>query len=127
MAASQAAYGLEKAVGHTDESIIQQDVSTYNGDLGKEGTTMKALTWQGKNKVVISKIYHFDQSLTKYIEVYGFVGDVQRPKILEDGDVILKVTGTTVCGSDLHLLHGRQLITLCQENQLIFLQPSSFN
>lgn len=32
--------------------------------------------------------------------------DVQKPKILEDDDVILKVTGTTVCGSDLHLLHG---------------------
>jgi threonine dehydrogenase-like Zn-dependent dehydrogenase len=33
--------------------------------------------------------------------------DVPKPKILEDGDVILKVTGSTVCGSDLHLLHGR--------------------
>lgn len=32
--------------------------------------------------------------------------DVPRPKILEDRDVILKVTGSTVCGSDLHLLHG---------------------
>lgn len=25
---------------------------------------------------------------------------------MEDRDVILKVTGSTVCGSDLHLLHG---------------------
>jgi threonine dehydrogenase-like Zn-dependent dehydrogenase len=25
---------------------------------------------------------------------------------MEDQDVIMKVTGTTVCGSDLHLLHG---------------------
>lgn len=32
--------------------------------------------------------------------------DVPKPTILEDRDVILKVTGTTVCGSDLHLLHG---------------------
>ena len=32
--------------------------------------------------------------------------DVPKPKLLEDRDVILKVTGTTVCGSDLHLLHG---------------------
>lgn len=32
--------------------------------------------------------------------------DVAKPKILEDRDAILKVTGTTVCGSDLHLLHG---------------------
>ena len=29
-----------------------------------------------------------------------------KPKILEDRDVILKITGSTVCGSDLHLLHG---------------------
>lgn len=32
--------------------------------------------------------------------------EVSKPKIIEDGDVILKVTGSTVCGSDLHLLHG---------------------
>ena len=36
--------------------------------------------------------------------------DVPKPKILEDQDVILKVTGTTVCGSDLHLLHGMCLL-----------------
>lgn len=29
-----------------------------------------------------------------------------KPKILQDRDVILKVTGSTICGSDLHLLHG---------------------
>lgn len=28
------------------------------------------------------------------------------PDITEDDDVILKVTGTTICGSDLHLYHG---------------------
>ena len=28
------------------------------------------------------------------------------PRVLEDRDVILKVTGSTVCGSDLHLIHG---------------------
>lgn len=32
--------------------------------------------------------------------------DVPKPTILEDRDVILKVTGSTLCGSDLHLLHG---------------------
>lgn len=32
--------------------------------------------------------------------------EVPKPRILEDGDVILRVTGTTVCGSDLHLLSG---------------------
>ena len=32
--------------------------------------------------------------------------DVPKPKLLEDRDVILKVTGSTVCGSDLHMVHG---------------------
>lgn len=35
-----------------------------------------------------------------------YIVDAPKPKILEDRDVILKVTGSTVCGSDLHLLHG---------------------
>lgn len=32
--------------------------------------------------------------------------DVPKPRVVEDHDVILKVTASTVCGSDLHLLHG---------------------
>jgi threonine dehydrogenase-like Zn-dependent dehydrogenase len=47
---------------------------------------MQALVWQGKNKV---------EMVT-----------VPRPVVVEDRDVILEVTGSTVCGSDLHLLHG---------------------
>jgi hypothetical protein len=85
MAASQAAYAVEKAIGHDDSSILQQDIANYE-QTGDPNETMKALVWMGKNKV----------------EVH----DVKKPKIVEDGDVILKVTGTTVCGSDLHLLHG---------------------
>ncbi|KAK3375529.1 chaperonin 10-like protein [Lasiosphaeria ovina] len=84
MAAAQAAYGVEKAIGHGEEHV-RQDASSYEG-IGEPGATMKALVWQGKQKVEIL--------------------DVAKPTILEDQDVILKVTGTTVCGSDLHLLHG---------------------
>jgi threonine dehydrogenase-like Zn-dependent dehydrogenase len=66
---------------------ITTDVSNYEargyGDLSH---TMKALTWQGKNSV-------------KVVET-------ACPKIIDEGDVILKVTGSTICGSDLHLLHG---------------------
>lgn len=88
MAASQAAYAAEKAIGHDGSAIIEQDIANYGqAGVGKDGTeTMKALVWMGKNKVEVQ--------------------DVARPKILEDNDVILKVTGSTVCGSDLHLLHG---------------------
>ncbi|KAI1408377.1 GroES-like protein [Hypoxylon sp. FL1857] len=85
MATSQAAYGVEKVIGHDDSSVTAQDVSNYSGEAGKE-ETMKALCWMGKNTVEVR--------------------DVPRPKIIEPNDVILKVTGSTVCGSDLHLYHG---------------------
>ncbi|KAL1839996.1 hypothetical protein VTJ49DRAFT_959 [Mycothermus thermophilus] len=81
---SQAAYAVEQAIGHEKENV-KQDVSNYEGLGGQEGT-MKALVWQGKQSVEVV--------------------DTAKPRILEDRDVILKVTGTTVCGSDLHLLHG---------------------
>lgn len=88
--ASQAAFQVEKAVGHDEGStIIRQDVTNYDeGDNGLKGPqeTMKALVWRGKNKVEVA--------------------EVARPKILEPRDVVLKVTGSTLCGSDLHLLHG---------------------
>ncbi|KAK2011654.1 alcohol dehydrogenase GroES-like domain-containing protein [Colletotrichum eremochloae] len=84
--ATQAAYAAEKAIGHQDDAITAQDVSNYDGDKGESGELMKALVWQGKNKVEIV--------------------NVPKPKILEDSDVILRVTGSTLCGSDLHLLHG---------------------
>ncbi|GKT51419.1 S-adenosyl-L-methionine-dependent tRNA 4-demethylwyosine synthase [Colletotrichum spaethianum] len=84
--ASQAAYAAEQVIGHQDDAVTAQDVTNYSGEKGNPNELMKALVWQGKNKVEI---------LT-----------VPRPKILEDKDVILKVTGSTLCGSDLHLLHG---------------------
>lgn len=67
-------------------SSITTDVSNYEAHgYGDSNHTMKALTWQGKNSV-------------KVVET-------ARPKIIDKGDVILKVTGSTICGSDLHLLH----------------------
>jgi len=47
---------------------------------------MKALAWFG----------------TKDVRVI----DAPIPDIIDDEDVVLKVTGTTICGSDLHLYHG---------------------
>ncbi|KAI0880672.1 GroES-like protein [Annulohypoxylon maeteangense] len=85
MATTQAAYGAEKIVGHDGSSITAQDITHPNGETGKD-ETMKALCWMGKNNVQVL--------------------DVPRPKIIEPQDVILKVTGSTVCGSDLHLYHG---------------------
>lgn len=85
--ASRAAYAAERAMGHDDSAITAQDVTTYTEPgAGQDGVTMKALCWMGKNAVEVR--------------------DVPKPNIIEPRDVILKVTGTTVCGSDLHLLHG---------------------
>ncbi|PVF94887.1 GroES-like protein [Serendipita vermifera] len=50
------------------------------------GEKMQALAWMGANDVQMV------ESL--------------KPKLLNDGDVIVKVTGSTICGSDLHLYHG---------------------
>ncbi|KAL6705046.1 hypothetical protein ACN47E_007305 [Coniothyrium glycines] len=89
MAASQAAYKLEKAFGHDDNATTAQDISNpaFCADAeNHSGETMKALAWMDKNKV---------QVIT-----------APKPRVMEPRDVILKVTGTTICGSDLHLLHG---------------------
>lgn len=87
MATSRAAYAVEKVVGHGPESL-QQDVSNYSSPPSGSPSfaTMLALTWQGKQKVSVST--------------------VAQPRILEPRDAILRVTGTTICGSDLHLYHG---------------------
>ena len=52
---------------------------------------MKALAWFGSQDVRII--------------------EAPVPDITEPDDVILKVTGTTICGSDLHLYHG-EIVTL---------------
>lgn len=51
-----------------------------------DGSTMKAVAWFGPQDVRLI--------------------DAPVPDITEPDDVIVKVTGTTVCGSDLHLYHG---------------------
>jgi threonine dehydrogenase-like Zn-dependent dehydrogenase len=47
---------------------------------------VKALQWQGVNKLA--------------------VGEVPDPEIRNDGDIIVKVNRTVTCGSDLHLIGG---------------------
>lgn len=34
------------------------------------------------------------------------IAETYKPKLMDDRDVIVKVTGSTICGSDLHLYHG---------------------
>jgi hypothetical protein len=89
MALSQAAWKAEQAIGHGDNAITEQDVTNPALNREKYGDSsdkMVALAWMGKNSVQMV--------------------EAPKPKVIEDRDVILKVTGSTVCGSDLHLLHG---------------------
>lgn len=50
------------------------------------GGTMKALAWFGKNDLRLI--------------------DAPIPRVTNSKDAVIKVTGSTICGSDLHLLHG---------------------
>lgn len=52
--ATQAAYAAEKLIGHQSDAVTAQDVTNYSED-GNGGETMKALTWQGKDKVKIGE------------------------------------------------------------------------
>lgn len=47
---------------------------------------MKAITYQGLKDIKVK--------------------EVNDPKIEKPDDAIIKVTATTICGSDLHLVHG---------------------
>ncbi|KAJ6000879.1 hypothetical protein N7481_001288 [Penicillium waksmanii] len=87
MAFTQAANAVEKIIGHSDNASITTDVSNYDNDYGMETEGgILATTWQGKNRV-------------KLVEM-------PKPSVIDPGDVIVKVTGSTICGSDLHLYHG---------------------
>jgi threonine dehydrogenase-like Zn-dependent dehydrogenase len=87
MAFTQAANLIEKAIGHGDNASITTDVSNYNNEHGMEsGDLIQATVWNGKNSVKVVKM--------------------PMPRVVDPGDVIVKVTGSTICGSDLHLYHG---------------------
>ena len=57
MAMSQSANYVEKAVGHGDNAVTEQDVSNPGRDREKfgdpSGEKMKALCWMGKNEVQV--------------------------------------------------------------------------
>jgi len=62
---------------------------------------MKAVTYQGMKNVVVK--------------------EVPDPKIEKPDDMIVKITTTAICGSDLHLIHG--MIPNLQENYVIGHEP----
>jgi len=62
---------------------------------------MKAVTYQGVKNVVVK--------------------EVPDPKIEKPDDMIIRVTSTAICGSDLHLIHG--FIPNMQEDYIIGHEP----
>ena len=110
MALSQAAAKAEQAVGHDDNAVTEQDVTNPARNRQKygdpSGETMKALAWYGKGDVQMSKYTQQRHASIGGRLTYTRWVECPKPKVFEDKDVILKVTGSTICGSDLHLMHG---------------------
>jgi threonine dehydrogenase-like Zn-dependent dehydrogenase len=67
-------------------STTTSQAPKVNPNVRLTGEKMKANAWFGKEDVRIV--------------------DAAVPTITDPGDAILRITGTTVCGSDLHLYHG---------------------
>ncbi|KAJ6114894.1 Alcohol dehydrogenase superfamily zinc-type [Penicillium sp. IBT 16267x] len=86
MAFSRAANLVEGIIGHDDNASITTDISNYNETGTETGNKILAATWQGKKQVKLAQM--------------------PKPLVVDPGDVIVKVTGSTICGSDLHLYHG---------------------
>ncbi|KAK3303842.1 chaperonin 10-like protein [Chaetomium strumarium] len=91
MAENFASKQAEAVLGHGDQDrATHTDISNPDREGGRyadeSGEKMKALAWMGKNDVRVV--------------------ETSKPKIVDDHDAIVKVTGTTVCGSDVHLMHG---------------------
>lgn len=94
MALNAGANALEGVLGHSDpDRAVTTDISSTAREGGKyadpSGEKMKALAWMGKGDVRVV--------------------EVPKPAIVDPEDIIVKITGTTVCGSDIHLLHAQIL------------------
>ncbi|KAI5481243.1 hypothetical protein MNV49_004863 [Pseudohyphozyma bogoriensis] len=81
---------LDKALGLNERGKETTKGTNPGNDpellADESGEKMRALAWYGKNDVRMV--------------------DALKPKVVDPTDVVLKVTGSTVCGSDLHLMHG---------------------
>ena len=76
-----------------EEQLGDRPTATTNKPKTRVNESMKALRWYGNKDVRVE--------------------EVPVPAVTEPEDVIVKVTGTTVCGSDLHLYH-KEILQLQQ-------------
>lgn len=45
-------------------------------------------------------------SMCAAVDMLTPVVEMPKPRVIDEKDVIIKVTGSTICGSDIHLYHG---------------------
>ncbi|KAJ3160642.1 hypothetical protein HDU86_000401 [Geranomyces michiganensis] len=74
------------AANKAEDVLGDTPTSTTNKPELQPGSHMKALAWFGKQDLRLI--------------------DTPIPKVTDPTDALIRVTGTTICGSDLHLLHG---------------------
>lgn len=82
MALSQAANFIEEKLGDVPTAVSKDTTR----DESQSGPHHLATTWQGLKTVKVQS--------------------VPTPRALDPQDVLIKITGSTVCGSDLHLYKG---------------------
>ncbi len=76
-----------RAEGHISLGMIHKWISQTNEyKQSYEVNNLKAVTYQGKYSIAVKK--------------------VPFPKIQEEEDIIVRITSTAICGSDLHLYQG---------------------
>ena len=100
----------EAVLGHSDQDrATKVDVSNpdregdkYSDESGKK---MKALVWMGKNDVRVGLFAYSSTSASINLLTCRLV-EASKPKIIDDHDAIVRVTGTTICGSDVHIMHA---------------------
>ena len=68
------------------DSVLGQRATSVAAKAESSGARMKAIVWRGKNTVAYE--------------------EVARPVMTDARDVLLQVTASTICGSDLHLYDG---------------------
>lgn len=68
-----------------EEKLGDRPTATTNQPATRPNETMLALRWHGNRDVRVE--------------------EVPVPAVTDPTDAVVKVTGTTVCGSDLHLYH----------------------
>ena len=81
MAVNAASNAAQKAMGDVPTTTTNKHTDLSQEEANESGETMLALTWQGKGNVQMKQM--------------------PKPKIMEETDALIKVTGSKVCGSEL--------------------------